>query len=145
MSADRRARHAARPGQPHRAPGDGPRGAVEDRGVHGAVRGAPACRWPSTRPPRRTPRPSACRASAKGNVEGYLFPATYEFDADAGATTQLRTMVAKALAQLRAAGVAPADAQRVLTVASIVEAEARRDADRGKVARVVENRLASAR
>ena len=26
-------------------------------------------------------------ASAKGNVEGYLFPATYEFDADAGATT----------------------------------------------------------
>ena len=35
-------------------------------------------------------------ASARGNVEGYLFPATYEFDADAGATTQLRTMVAKA-------------------------------------------------
>ncbi len=81
-------------------------------------------------------------ASARGNVEGYLFPATYEFDADAGATTQLRTMVTKALAQLRAARVAPADAQRVLTVASIVEAEAQREADRGKVARVVVNRLA---
>jgi peptidoglycan lytic transglycosylase G len=81
-------------------------------------------------------------AAARGNVEGYLFPATYEFEADAGATTQLRTMVAKTLAQLRAAGVAPASAQRVLTVASIVEAEARRDADRGKVARVVNNRLA---
>jgi len=81
-------------------------------------------------------------AAAKGNVEGYLFPATYEFEADAGATIQLRTMVAKTLSQLRAAGVAPANAQRVLTVASIVEAEARRDADRGKVARVVYNRLA---
>ncbi len=81
-------------------------------------------------------------AAAKGNVEGYLFPATYEFEADAGATIQLRTMVAKTLAQLRAAGVAPANAQRVLTVASIVEAEARRDVDRGKVARVVYNRLA---
>ena len=81
-------------------------------------------------------------AAARGNVEGYLFPATYEFEADAGATIQLRTMVAKTLAQLRAAGVAPANAQRVLTVASIVEAEARRDADRGKVARVVYNRLA---
>ena len=81
-------------------------------------------------------------ASARGNVEGYLFPATYEFDADAGATVQLRTMVAKTVAQLRAARVAPADARRVLTVASIVEAEAQRDADRGKVARVVGNRLA---
>ena len=35
----------------------------------------------------------------------------------------------------------PANAQRMLTVASIVEAEARRDADRGKVARVIYNRL----
>jgi UPF0755 protein len=81
-------------------------------------------------------------AAAKGNVEGYLFPATYEFEADAGATIQLRTMVAKTLAQLRAAGVTPANAQRVLTVASVVEAEARREADRGKVARVIYNRLA---
>jgi UPF0755 protein len=81
-------------------------------------------------------------ASARGNVEGYLFPATYEFDANAGATVQLRTMVAKTVAQLRAARVPPADAQRVLTVASIVEAEAQREADRGKVARVVVNRLA---
>ena len=77
-------------------------------------------------------------ASAKGNVEGYLFPATYEFDADAGATIQLRTMVAKAARPAaRRRGRARPNAQRVLTVASIVEAEARRDADRGKVARVV--------
>ena len=52
-------------------------------------------------------------------------------------------MVAKAVAQLRAARVAPADAQRVLTVASLVEAEAQREADRGKVARVIYNRLAT--
>ena len=39
MSAAVGAGHAARPGQPHRAPGDRPRGAVEDRGDQGAVQG----------------------------------------------------------------------------------------------------------
>src|SRR5689334_18550325 len=34
-------------------------------------------------------------AGAKGNVEGYLFPATYEFPAKATATQQLKIMVAK--------------------------------------------------
>lgn len=77
---------------------------------------------------------------AKGNLEGYLFPSTYDFPAKATAAEQLSTMVAKAVSTLQAAGVAPADYQKTLTIASIVEGEAG-VADRGKVARVVENRL----
>jgi UPF0755 protein len=81
-------------------------------------------------------------AQAKGNVEGYLFPSTYPFQADTTAAQQLQTMVSKTLEQLSILGVTPDNAQRVLTVASIVEAEARAAADRPKVARVIENRLA---
>jgi UPF0755 protein len=77
---------------------------------------------------------------AKGNLEGYLFPSTYDFPAKATAAEQLSTMVAKAVSTLQAAGVAPADYEKTLTIASIVEGEAG-VADRGKVARVVENRL----
>ena len=77
---------------------------------------------------------------AKGNVEGYLFPSTYEFPAKATASEQLATMVAKAVAELQSAGVAEADYEKTLIVASIVEGEAG-VADRGKVARVIDNRL----
>jgi UPF0755 protein len=79
-------------------------------------------------------------AVAKGNVEVYLFPATYEFPVKATATQQLKIMVAKAVEELQKAGVNEADYQKTLTVASIVEGEAG-VADRGKVARVIENRL----
>lgn len=80
--------------------------------------------------------------AAMGKAEGYLFPSTYEFDANVTAAEQLHTMVAKSLDELDKLGVAPDKMQRVLTIASIVEAEAKADADRPKVARVVENRLA---
>jgi UPF0755 protein len=80
-------------------------------------------------------------ASAKGNVEGYLFPSTYEFAKGTTAAEQLRTMVAKTVSELEKAGVAEADMERVMVVASIVEGEVSGDADRGKVARVIENRL----
>jgi UPF0755 protein len=79
-------------------------------------------------------------AGAKGNVEGYLYPATYEFPVKATAAQQLKIMVAQAIAELQQAGVSEADYQKTLIVASIVEGEAG-VADRGKVARVVENRL----
>jgi UPF0755 protein len=86
-------------------------------------------------------------AYAKGNAEGYLFPATYAFRPDANATTMLKAMVdrwrqAADEAQLeeraKALGYTPAE---VMVVASLVEAEANRDEDRGKVARVIYNRL----
>ena len=81
-------------------------------------------------------------AAAKGNAQGYLFPSTYEFETSTTAAEQLRAMVAKSLAELGKLGVTPETMQRVLTVASIVEAEASASADRPKVARVIENRLA---
>ncbi|GAB3445338.1 endolytic transglycosylase MltG [Phycicoccus ginsengisoli] len=80
---------------------------------------------------------------AKGNVEGWLFPSTYEFAKDSTAAQQLKQMVAMTLSELTKAGVAEGDRERVITVASIVEGEVSGDADRGKVARVIENRLAS--
>ncbi len=81
-------------------------------------------------------------AAAKGNAEGYLFPSTYEFEKSSTAGEQLHTMVAKSLEELGKLGVVPDTMHRVLTIASIVEAEASASADRPKVARVIENRLA---
>jgi UPF0755 protein len=80
-------------------------------------------------------------AVAKGRLEGYLFPSTYEFPVKATAADQLRTMVQKAVDELHEAGVPEAKMQRTLTVASIVEGEVSGHGDRGKVARVIENRL----
>ncbi|MEO8518328.1 MAG: endolytic transglycosylase MltG [Dermatophilaceae bacterium] len=80
-------------------------------------------------------------AGAKGDAEGYLFPATYEFDKSTTAAKQLHTMVAKSLEELGKLGVTSVNMKRVLTVASIIEAEAGRAVDRPKVARVIENRL----
>lgn len=88
----------------------------------------------------KNPQALGLPAGAKGNVEGYLYPATYEFPVKATATQQLKIMVAQAVAELEKAGVNEADFQKTLIVASIVEGEAG-VADRGKVARVIENRL----
>ncbi|MEP6649696.1 MAG: endolytic transglycosylase MltG [Lapillicoccus sp.] len=79
-------------------------------------------------------------ASAKGNVEGYLFPATYEFSKDSTPTEQLRQMVQKAVSTLTSQGVAPDDMEKVIITASILEAEGRSTEDRQKQARVLLNR-----
>lgn len=84
----------------------------------------------------------ALPSSAKGNVEGYLFPSSYEFGPKSTAAQQLAAMVAKTKDVLAGLGVSDDKAERVIIVASIVESESRLDADRGKVARVLENRLA---
>ena len=81
-------------------------------------------------------------ASAKGNVEGYLFPATYEFAKDSTPTEQLRQMVQKAVATLSTLGVAPDDMEKAVITASILEAEGRSTEDREKQARVILNRIA---
>lgn len=77
-----------------------------------------------------------------GNPEGWLFPATYTFDKNANAVEHLKAMVAKTQERLTGLGVSADDAEQILTVASLVEAEARRDEDRPKVARVLDNRIA---
>jgi UPF0755 protein len=83
---------------------------------------------------------------AEGSAEGYLFPATYTFGPDASATEMLRAMVDRfrqaardvdLVARAEQAGHTPHD---IVTIASLVQAEVS-EADFGKAARVVENRL----
>ncbi|MDT0157205.1 endolytic transglycosylase MltG [Microbacterium sp. ARD32] len=74
------------------------------------------------------------------SLEGWLFPATYTFDPGATATDVIQRMVDRTRESLSKAGVPDADAQRVLTIASIIEREARTP-DFTKVSRVIQNRL----
>jgi UPF0755 protein len=87
-------------------------------------------------------------AYANGNPEGYLFPATYQIKPNATPKSILTMMVDRfkqAAADLdleqeaAALGVRPHD---VVTVASLIQAEARFDKDFAKVSRVIYNRLA---
>jgi UPF0755 protein len=78
---------------------------------------------------------------AKGNVEGWLFPSTYEFSKTDSAAEQLSEMVAQTVRVLEEVGIPEDEWQRTLTIASIVEGEVNGDADRAKVARVILNRL----
>jgi UPF0755 protein len=84
---------------------------------------------------------------AGGEAEGYLFPSTYDFGPKETPTTILAAMVDRwresaAASSLEARaeelGYSP---HELMTVASLVEAEAAREDDRGKVARVIYNRL----
>lgn len=86
-------------------------------------------------------------AEADGNLEGYLFPATYNVLPGATAKSLLTQMVDKAKAVEKELGVATKAAalgltpHQVITVASILEYEANRDEDYAKVARVLYNRI----
>jgi len=74
-------------------------------------------------------------------LEGWLFPAMYEFDPGATATDVIRTMVDRTVVSLESAGVPVEDRQRVLTIASIIQREARFTEDFYKVSRVIQNRM----
>lgn len=74
------------------------------------------------------------------SLEGWLFPAVYTFDPGATAQDVIERMVARTRESLEKAGVPDAEAQRVLTIASIIEREARTP-DFAKVSRVIQNRL----
>jgi len=88
-------------------------------------------------------------AYAGGKLEGFIFPATYEFEPDATAAEVLTATVTRfgqaatdvsLEAGASALQISPLEA---VTVASIVEAEASRAEDRPRVARVIFNRLAA--
>ncbi|MFF3860172.1 endolytic transglycosylase MltG [Streptomyces sp. NPDC002209] len=90
----------------------------------------------------------ALPAEAKGNPEGFLFPATYPVTSKSTPATLLAYMVQTANRKLATKAVADGGKAhgmtpyQTATLASIIEAEAESRADRGKVARVVHNRLA---
>jgi len=84
---------------------------------------------------------------AKGNVEGYLFPATYTVVPGETAPQLLKQMVAKTASVWKQLDV-PAKAQKlgytpeqIMTIASILEYEGSRDQDYPKIARAIYNRL----
>lgn len=84
--------------------------------------------------------PAAYGVSAQ-NLDGWLFPAVYTFDPGVTAVDVIATMVDRTRESLTKAGVPADDVQRVLTIASIIEREAR-TADFPKVSRVIANRVA---
>ena len=76
------------------------------------------------------------------SIEGYLFPATYTFAPNANATSILKAMIVRMQDELNSFGVKDSDRNRVLTLASIVQKEARQQPDFYKVSRVFLNRIA---
>ncbi|MFJ4252572.1 endolytic transglycosylase MltG [Microbacterium sp. NPDC090003] len=83
--------------------------------------------------------PSAYGVDAP-SLEGWLFPAVYTFDPEVAATQVIQRMVDRTRESLTSAGVPDADAERILTIASIIQREGR-TADFAKVSRVIQNRL----
>lgn len=87
-------------------------------------------------------------AYARGRPEGMLFPATYDVDPGTTAATLLHDMTARYRDVADDIGLENGAADigqsplEVVTVASLIEAEARRPEDFPKVARVIYNRLA---
>jgi UPF0755 protein len=78
---------------------------------------------------------------ADGDVEGWLFPATYEVDPEPTPMQTLAPMVAKTIEVLEGLSVPREQWHDVIVLASMVEKEAKLDEDRPKVARVFTNRL----
>jgi UPF0755 protein len=83
---------------------------------------------------------------AATNLEGYLFPETYRFPRTAGAEQVVKAMVERfrqVYARLgrQSPPAAGWTTRRVVTLASMVEKEAKHDQERGQVASVLVNRL----
>jgi UPF0755 protein len=75
------------------------------------------------------------------SAEGWLYPATYDFDPGISAQQVLSIMVERTKAELRKFGVAEKDWHRTLTLAALIQKEARQEADFFRVSRVFLNRL----
>ncbi|QDW63459.1 endolytic transglycosylase MltG [Oerskovia sp. KBS0722] len=80
-------------------------------------------------------------AEAGGNYEGWLFPATYLLQPDDTAATIITNMILQTTTNLDSLGVPAENRQEVIVKASLVEREAKADADRPKMARAIQNRL----
>lgn len=79
--------------------------------------------------------------SSVQSLEGYLFPATYSFEPGATAGDVIARMVDETKQRLVQAGVAENDWHRVLTMAGLLQREARMEDDFYKASRVFYNRL----
>lgn len=75
------------------------------------------------------------------SLEGYLFPATYDFAPDASAKQVLLIMNNRMVDELDSFGIPKAKWHSTLTLAALIQAEARRTEDFYKVSRVFLNRI----
>jgi cell division protein YceG involved in septum cleavage len=99
----------------------------------------------STRSPALNPRHYGAPAGTP-NLEGFLFPATYEIYAGEPASRLVTRQMGAfeenfGIAQVRAAKALGITSYKLLTVASMVEREAQIPSDRAKIAAVIYNRL----
>lgn len=91
--------------------------------------------------------PSWIAISPEGYPEGYLFPATYQVPPNAKAMDVLKMFAARfnqevsSINLVRGAAALGKTPNQIVTVASIIEAEAAGASDRGKIARVIYSRL----
>jgi UPF0755 protein len=76
------------------------------------------------------------------NAEGYLFPATYTFDPGVSAATVINTMVDRTEAELEQYDISLKDSLELMSLAALIQVEARLTEDFFKVSRVFQNRLA---
>jgi UPF0755 protein len=90
----------------------------------------------------KTPGALGLPPEAKGDLEGWLFPATYDVAPTDTAASLLRQMVQRTIQEMDTLGVPAASRRSVLIKASMVQAEAMHAEDFPKIARVLENRLA---
>jgi len=79
--------------------------------------------------------------AAKKKPEGYLFPATYDFQPKITAVEALRTMVDRTKDVLETEGLSAEEWHETLTYASLVQAEGGAVEDYPKISRVLRNRL----
>ena len=95
----------------------------------------------------RSPDSIGLPAYAQNNPEGYLFPATYQISPESKPRTVPSSMVARYMEAASKLDLAPKSEslgvtpQEVMTIASLIQAEARFDEDFAKVSRVIYNRL----
>lgn len=88
-------------------------------------------------------KPSEFGLSAKlPNIEGYMFPATYTFAPGATAREILQTMIDRMQEELDSFGIPENKVHEVLTLASVIQKEARIKEDFYKVSRTFLNRIA---
>ncbi|NGO71407.1 endolytic transglycosylase MltG [Streptomyces boncukensis] len=84
---------------------------------------------------------------AGGKPEGFLFPSRYSIGKDSKPADVLRTMVKRAEAEYTKTGLEAAakktgkTPEQIITIASLIQAEAQQDHEFGKVSRVIYNRL----
>ena len=115
--------------------------AIERRGVTPRLTGADY-----TRAVRRARPPRGFRAEAGNNVEGFLFPALYQFEGHTTAETLVANQLAAFEQRWRTVDLRPArhrgrTTYEVLTIASMVERETVAPEERRLVAAVIYNRL----